>query len=32
MEISDKDKQDWENFLENKEKIPDKIVNEGNEA
>ena len=29
--ISDKDKQDWENFLENKEKIPNKdLVNKKN--
>ena len=29
--ISDKDKQDWENFLKNKEKIPNKdFVNKGN--
>ena len=29
--ISDKDKQDWENFLKNKEKIPNKdFVNKKN--
>ena len=31
IEISDKDKQDWENFLKNKEKIPNKdFVNKKN--